>query len=126
MAAVDLPLAFKTFRTTRFHMLRELEGLSHEDMLSIPEGRDDNVLWNVGHLLCSLSRLCYVFSSYPLPIPDHYLTLFGKNTNALYWEEVPDVDEVLGYFNSVPDQKVGVGSCEGIASAGSTSEEKCC
>ncbi len=104
MTLMNLPLAFKTFRTTRFHMLRELEGLSHEDMLSIPEGRDDNVLWNVGHLLCSLSRLTYVFSGYPLPIPEHYLQLFGKNTNALDWQETPNVDEVLAYFNSVPDQ----------------------
>lgn len=95
-------LAYKTLMTTQWHMLRELEGLSHEEMLKIPEGRDDNILWNVGHLICSISRLAYVFSGYPLPIPEHYLTLFGKNTNALDWTETPDVDEVLAHFNELP------------------------
>ncbi len=99
---MDLPLAFKTFRITRHHMLRELEGLSHADLLAIPEGRDDNILWNAGHLLCSLSRLTYVFSGFPLPIPEGYLALFGKGTSARNWTEAPDPAEVLENFNAMP------------------------
>ena len=102
--AAELPLAFKTFRTTRFHMLRELEGLSQDDLLAIPEGRDDNVLWNVGHLLCSLARLTYVRSGFALPIPEHYLALFGKNTTARDWTDTPDADEVFGHFHALPGQ----------------------
>ena len=100
---MELPLAFKTLRTTRHHMLKELEGLSHEQMLVIPEGQSDNVLWNVGHLLCSLSRLTYGFSGYPLPIPDSYIALFGKGTCATDWDEQPDIDEVLKQFKALPD-----------------------
>jgi DinB superfamily len=102
--APQLPLAFKTFRITRFHLMREVEGLSREQMLCIPEGRDDNILWNVGHLLCSLSRLTYVFSGYDLPIPEAYLGLFGKNTTTTAWETTPDLDEVMAYFISLPDK----------------------
>ena len=98
----DLPLAFKTFRITRHHMQRELDGLTHDQMLVIPEGREDNILWNVGHLLCSLSRLTYVFSGYPLPIPERYLQLFGKGTAATNWTEMPDAAEVLERFNAMP------------------------
>lgn len=101
---MDLPLAFKTLRITRAHMLRELEGLSHADMLVIPEDRDDNIIWNVGHLLCSLSRLVYVFSGHPLPIPEEYLAAFGKGTNARDWEADPKVEEVLERFKSMPAQ----------------------
>jgi hypothetical protein len=100
--ATTLPLAFKTFRITRFHLMREVEGLTHEQLLTIPEGREDNILWNIGHLLCSISRLTYVFSGYDLPIPDHYLGLFGKNSNALDWKSNPDPDEVLKYFTDLP------------------------
>ena len=103
-SVTNLPLAFKTLRTTRWHLVREIEGLSHEDLLAIPEGRDDNILWNVGHLLCSLSRLAYVFSGYPLPIPEEYLKLFGKGTNALDWKTNPNPDEVLERFLELPDR----------------------
>lgn len=101
---MTLPLAFKTLRITRRHMLTELDGLSHEEMLVIPEGRDDNVLWNVGHLLCSLSRLTYVFSGHALPIPERYLELFGKGTSARDWTENPEPAEVLDRFKSMPGQ----------------------
>lgn len=104
MDTVSLPLAFKTFRITRFHMMRELEGLSDQQMLTIPEGRDDNILWNVGHLLCSLSRLTYVFSGHPLPIPEGYLALFGKNTSARDWTANPDVQSILDRFVELAKQ----------------------
>ena len=99
---LDLPLAFKTFRITRYHMMREIDGLSDEQLLFMPEGREDSIIWNVGHLLCSLSRLTYVFSGYPLPIPDEYLVRFGKNSSAGGWESDPDVAEVLGKFVEMP------------------------
>lgn len=102
----ELPLAFKTFRITRNHMMRELEGLSEADMLIIPEGRDDNVIWNVGHLLCSISRLTYVFSGYPLPIPEEYLGRFGKGTCARDWDREPEVKEVLERFTAFPERLV--------------------
>ena len=100
---MTLPMPFKTLRITRWHMLREIDGLTRDQLLEIPEGRPDNILWNIGHLLCSLSRLTYVFSGHPLPIPEAYLGLFGKDTNALDWESTPDVDEVLGEFNALLD-----------------------
>ena len=104
VTTTELPLAFTTLRITRHHMMRELEGLSPEQLLTIPEGREDNVLWNAGHLLCSLSRLTYVFSGYPLPIPERYLELFGKGTAAVNWDETPDVAEVLDRFTAMPGQ----------------------
>src|SRR5690606_35803308 len=89
---------------TRVHTRRELDGLDADALLRIPEGRDDNILWNVGHLLCSFSRLTYVFSGYPLPIPEHYLGLFGKGTNARDWNTPPDADDVLRLFEEIPDR----------------------
>lgn len=85
-------------------MLKELKGLTHEQMLLIPVGQSDNVIWNVGHLLCSLSRLTYGFSGHPLPIPDSYLGLFGKGTSAAEWDEPPDVEVVLELFKALPDE----------------------
>ena len=101
---MTLPLAFKTFRITRYHMMCELEGLNNAQFLMIPPGREDNILWNVGHLLCSLARLTYVFSGHPLPIPEEYLGLFGKNTNALQWDMPPDVEGVMGLFTTLPEK----------------------
>jgi hypothetical protein len=100
----ELPVAFKTLRTTRWHMMREIEGLDTNRMLVIPPGRDDNIIWNVGHLLCSLSRLTYVFSGFPLPIPEEYLGIYGKGSSAAAWDGTPDVEKTLELFNGMPDR----------------------
>ncbi len=100
--SVTLPQPFITFRITRDHTLREVDGMPEKDLLAIPEGRNDNVLWNLGHLLCSLSRLTYVFSGHPLPIPEDYLSQFGKGTNARQWTETPNCAEVLTAFRAMP------------------------
>ena len=104
---MPLPLAFKTFETTRWHLRREIDPLEDSDFFTIPAGRDDNILWNVGHLLCSLARLTYVFSGFPLPIPETYLPMFGKGTNAREWTARPDLAEVLGHFHGLPDKLRG-------------------
>lgn len=85
-------------------MMREIDGLSDEQLLVIPDGRDDNIIWNIGHLLCSSSRLAYVFSGFPLPIPEDYLDQFGKNSTATAWDSNPDVQEVLKKFVDQPAQ----------------------
>lgn len=85
-------------------MMRELDGLTDEQMLHIPDDREDNILWNVGHLLCSLSRLTYVFSGHPLPIPEGYLPIFGKDTSARDWQANPDVRTVVDRFVELPQQ----------------------
>ena len=98
---MELPLPFKTFRIVRAHFLRELDELSETDLLAIPEGREDNILWNAGHLLCSLSRLTYVRSGHPLPIPKEYLDLFGKGTSATAWTSAPNIAEVMDRFKAM-------------------------
>ena len=42
---MTLPMPFKTLLITRWHMLRELDGLTHEQLLEIPEGRTDNIVF---------------------------------------------------------------------------------
>lgn len=93
----------KTLRITHFHLLRELEDLPVEMYYEIPEGRDDNILWNIGHVTCSLARVAYVFSGHANPIPEHYYPLFGKGSNARGWESRPDREEVLQHANGLID-----------------------
>lgn len=101
---MPLPLPFKTLRITHHHLTRELDNLAPENFYTIPQGRDDNILWNVGHVTCSLARISYAFSGHPLPIPEHYLSLFGKDTNALAWNANPVHTEVLKHANKLLDQ----------------------
>ena len=99
---MELPLAFKTFAITRHHLVRELKDLSHEQLLTIPDGREDNILWNLGHVTCSLARLTYARAGRPLPLPEEWLGLMGKDTRATDWTSPPDIEEVLLRFRALP------------------------
>ena len=45
-----------------------------------------------------------MFSGHPLPIPEGYLALFGKNTSARDWDADPDVQSIIDRFVELAKQ----------------------
>ncbi len=43
--------AIDTFRQTRKLLALAVQGLTAEQMLAIPTGFDNNIAWNLGHIL---------------------------------------------------------------------------
>lgn len=50
----------KLIRTTRKWLLNLIEGLSAEQLNKIPTGFNNNIIWNVGHLIAAQQGVCYV------------------------------------------------------------------
>ena len=81
-------------QTTRPLLLRLLDGVSEEDLLAIPEGFSNNILWNAGHIVVTQQLLHYGLSRLPLLVPDALLAQCRKGTSPRDWDTPPDADEV--------------------------------
>ncbi|HEX5553733.1 MAG TPA: DinB family protein [Chitinophagaceae bacterium] len=53
---------FENIRKVRAHLLGYIEGLTTEQINKIPTGFNNNIAWNLAHLVASQQGICYVRS----------------------------------------------------------------
>lgn len=91
---------FEILKVTRANILKTITGLTEEQLLKIPQGFSNNILWNVGHIISSNQKLTYALSGNPMRIEDELPALFGKGTDPKQWKSTPDINKVKEYLIS--------------------------
>lgn len=80
--------------------------LSTEQLLKIPPGFKNNILWNVGHVVVAQQMICYRLSSVPMYVDDALVAQFKNGTSPETWSETPDIDRIKGLLLDLPDRFV--------------------
>lgn len=83
---------FEILKTTRTNVLNAIEGLSNEQLNTIPEGFNNSIIWNVAHIVVTQQLLCYKVSGLPMHLEDSFIDRFKKGSSA---EGTVSEEEVL-------------------------------
>lgn len=105
-------LIIKQFARTRQTLIKTLEGVAEESVKMIPEGFNNNILWQVGHIL-NTGEL-FLFKG-QRNLPANYRELFGPGSSPAIWStDVPSLETLLAQLQEQADriQKINV---EGFA-----------
>ena len=89
---------FESLQKGRILMLKLIEGLTIEQLNTIPEGSKNNIAWNVAHLVVTQQLLCYKLSGLPCLISDEMIDLYRKGTaptKDVTAEEFETIKELL-------------------------------
>jgi DinB family protein len=70
----------KYIKRTRELFLTLVNGLSIEQINKIPQGFNNNIIWNFGHMLISTQALCYLRSAVDPGIEIMYLSAYQKGS----------------------------------------------
>lgn len=89
---------------TRAVLRGQLDGLSEAQMLTIPDGFRNHILWNVGHVVVSEQILLYRLSGLPLHVSDEMVARFARGSSPQEWTTTPDVGEVLDLLTALPER----------------------
>ena len=81
-----------------------IEGLSDEQLSTVPEGFSNNIVWNLGHLAHSLAGMTYMHSGLEYPLPEDYPELFKGGSSPSTWAGAPVMSEVVENFNKLTPQ----------------------
>lgn len=75
--------------TVRNLTLTVLDHTPEEFANRIPEGFNNNIRWNFGHIAYIQERLAYEVNGKPMQLPEQYARLFAAGTSPADWNEEP-------------------------------------
>jgi hypothetical protein len=68
------------FREIRTNLLNLVEGYSLEQLNKVPAGFNNNIAWNMAHLVAAQQSVCYVRSGLPMKVDQAYFDLYKPET----------------------------------------------
>ena len=89
----------KIVKNSREQVHALVKDLTHEQWMMIPAGHDNNIAWNVGHLIWGQLGLTYGRTDLEMPISrEPYISMYGIGTSPADWETEPDPSMLLETF----------------------------
>lgn len=89
---------FDICQKNRKLLLNLMERLSLEHLNKIPNGYNNNIIWNIGHSIATQQLLVYGLSGNDFHVPQHIIDRYKKGTkpeNPVTIEEVEEIKSLL-------------------------------
>ena len=91
-------------KKARQFLLDQLPGLTDEQLNTIPAGYNNNIIWNLVHLICAQQGICYLRAAQPAVVPEKYIVPFFTNTRPERTIEKEEIEEIKQLFIGTIDQ----------------------
>ena len=69
-----------------------------DELNEIPAGFNNNIIWNIGHLISAQAGVCYARANSPVPIKDDYFQRYRSGTKPerpVDLQEIQEIKELL-------------------------------
>src|SRR4051812_21232429 len=91
-------------KKTRQYLLELVRDLSIEELNEIPPGFNNNIIWNLGHMLASQQGVCYIRSGLKVAIDEKYFLAYKPDTKPSELIDRVQVDAIKNLFLPAIDQ----------------------
>lgn len=83
--------------------LKLVSELSEQQLDCIPEGFNNNIRWNLGHIYLAQEQFAFNFAKEPMIIPDGFNELFGMGSKPTEWPaQTPTLPELIQLLQEQP------------------------
>lgn len=65
---------------SREFILKLIEGFTIDQLNKVPNGFNNNIVWNIGHLVVTQQLLCYKLSELPMAVSENMVLKYKKGT----------------------------------------------
>lgn len=93
-----MQFSFDVFNNIRPFFKTYIENNSLEDLNKIPVGFNNNIIWNIGHIVVTGQLLAYKLSGLPIMISDELVNKYKKDSKPngdVSQEEVDEIKSLL-------------------------------
>lgn len=99
----DIIYSLEVLRVTRTNVINFIDSLSYEELIKVPNGFNNSILWNAVHNLTVQQLLCYKLSGLDLHIPNKFVEGFTKGADGKAQITKTDLEEFKGLLLSTID-----------------------
>ena len=97
---------FTILKQTRANILKLVNSLSEEQMNTIPQGFNNNLAWNLGHVVVTQQLLCYRLANLECGVSDELIQRFRKGSRPEAKISAQEIDDFKAKMLSLIDQTI--------------------
>jgi hypothetical protein len=94
---------FNRYRKVRQLLLDTVSNLTTEQLNHIPAGFNNNIIWNMGHVIAAQQGICYRRAGKPLQIEDVFFETFKPGSKPEKFFDSHDIDVIKNLALSTID-----------------------
>ena len=94
----------ETLKKVRLNFLNVLGELTAEQLNETPKGFNNNIVWNLGHLLASQQGLCYVRAGLKMTIDEQLFLTYKPESKPNGFVDNLEIDRLKELFISAIEQ----------------------
>lgn len=96
--------SLEIIRKTRISLLAMVEGLSIEQLNKVPAGFNNNIIWNLGHLVATQQGVCYRRAGIDMRIDDSYFAMYKPESKPERFISETELETIKQLMFSTLDQ----------------------
>lgn len=81
-------------KATRKNILKQLDGLSVSQLNTIPNGYNNNLIWNAAHVVVTQQLLCYKNAGLAMKLPTEIINAYRKGSKPEKQVTQAEVDQI--------------------------------
>ncbi|SDE43583.1 DinB superfamily protein [Mucilaginibacter pineti] len=99
-----MPTAIDIIRKPRMMMLNNVKDLSTEQLNYVPKGFNNNIIWNLAHIISAAEGICYARAGLPVNVADKFYSPYRPDTKPQAFVDTADIAAIKELFLSTLDK----------------------
>lgn len=91
-------------KTSRNMVSKLIQGYTLEQLNKVPEGFNNNLIWNVAHMVVTQQLLVYKLAGLPMIVSDELVEKYKKGTKTEHQATQEEADEIFSLLHSTIEQ----------------------
>src|SRR5579862_7795618 len=91
-------------RKTRSFLLENLKDLTTEQLNQIPEGFNNNIIWNLGHMIAAQQGVCYIRAGLTPHVTEDFINSYKSGSKPGSNVDAAGVEHIKSLLFSTLDQ----------------------
>lgn len=95
---------FEILKLSRQYIFKNIETFSVEQLNKIPDGFNNNIVWNIAHLVVTQQLICYKLSGLECDVSEEMIEKFQNGTAPILAVSKEEFESISTQFLSLPEK----------------------